>query len=211
MTSLTRIPDPTLTFSACAKNGKVIPGSVVVGETANCAADAVPVSWSQVGAPGPQGPQGLPGPQGPQGAPGVQGPQGPPGPPAHPGAIHTIPIEESNFSGHHLVSSNCTVTPVSVTIAVPSDGKIAVDLMISTLLSTGSFADLHLSALPDTCDAPVGNLVTILAGPASYAQYIARRVFEVSAGTHTFYLNAVKFTAAEIDIVRGNLRAAFFP
>jgi len=51
-----------------------------------CGKDETPVSWNQVGPPGPAGPQGVPGPQGLTGPAGPQGLTGPAGPPGAPGA-----------------------------------------------------------------------------------------------------------------------------
>jgi hypothetical protein len=213
LTSLTAVPvQPPLTFSACAKDGKLIPGSMVVGGDSRCVGGAVAVSWNQAGSQGPMGPMGLMGLTGPEGPEGPQGPEGPAGTPGTPAPVLTNLIEESNFAGRYSLTTACVATPLSVTISVPSEGSVAVDAMLSTLVAAASFGDLHLSASPNLCDAPEGNLVTILTNSQNgYVQYVARRVFEVPAGTHTFYLNALKFNDNVLEILRGNLRAIFLP
>ena len=117
----------------------------------------------------------------------------------------------SNAPPHSVAKFSCDPTPVSVTIEAPFGGHVAVDAMISAHYN-GVFADLHLSAAPNVCDASVGSLVTLLDnGVGYYHQSVARRVFAVSPGTHTFYLNAVKFNDNQFDIVRVNLRAIYIP
>jgi hypothetical protein len=69
-------------FSACAKNGKVIPGSLSVNETPSCSGGGVLVQWNESG---PAGPPGSPGEPGAQGEPGEQGPAGEAGPPGERG------------------------------------------------------------------------------------------------------------------------------
>ena len=121
-------------------------------------------------------------------------------------------VEESNWSGLFSPSqSSCGSSPKSVTINVPSSGKVFVDAMVAVHYSD-PWAELHLSSLSGVCDSPTGSVVTIqAAGQYSYAQYVARRVFSVEAGTHTFYLNAVKFNTHNTQIERQNLRAVFVP
>ena len=72
-------------FAACAKNGKVILGTLSVNETPTCTGESVLVRWNETGpvrATGPQGPQGergVQGERGPKGEQGIQGDQGPKG------------------------------------------------------------------------------------------------------------------------------------
>ena len=94
-------------YSACAKDGKIIPGTLTVGLLSSCATGVV-VSWNQggplgpmgatgatgaagatgaVGATGAAGATGLPGPAGDPGAPGAVGPTGPAGPKGTTGAM----------------------------------------------------------------------------------------------------------------------------
>src|SRR5207342_1731116 len=54
-------------FAACAKNGKVIPGTLSVNETPSCTGGSTLVQWNETGPIGPTGPQG------PQGLQGLQG------------------------------------------------------------------------------------------------------------------------------------------
>jgi hypothetical protein len=68
-------------FAACAKNGKVIPGTLSVNETPTCSGGSVPVQWNETGPVGPAGEQGPQGDRGPQGEQGIQGEQGPKGEP----------------------------------------------------------------------------------------------------------------------------------
>ncbi len=71
-------------FYACAKDGKINPGSLSVEEEPTCSGHAQLVTWDQTGpqgVPGPPGEQGIPGEQGPQGDTGLQGEQGLPGEP----------------------------------------------------------------------------------------------------------------------------------
>jgi len=75
-------------FFACAKNDKVIPGSISVNHAPGCSGGSVLVQWNETGPAGPAGEQGLQGEQGPQGEQGLQGEQGPqgePGPKGDPG------------------------------------------------------------------------------------------------------------------------------
>ena len=72
-------------FFACAKNDKVIPGSISVNHAPSCSGGSVLVQWNETGPAGPageqgpQGEQGIQGEQGPQGEQGIQGEQGPRG------------------------------------------------------------------------------------------------------------------------------------
>ncbi|MGZ8662261.1 MAG: hypothetical protein ACXWYI_09310 [Actinomycetota bacterium] len=69
-------------FAACAKNGKVILGTLSVNETPTCTGGSEMVQWNETGPVGPQGPegpqgeQGLQGERGPKGEQGLQGEQG---------------------------------------------------------------------------------------------------------------------------------------
>jgi len=66
---------PGQVFSACAKNGSLIPGSLTLGLRDSCPTGVV-VQWNDQG---PQGPMGLPGPPGPKGDTGPTGAMGPAG------------------------------------------------------------------------------------------------------------------------------------
>lgn len=64
------------TFSACLTQNGSLRAVVFGGPAESCRASDVPVTWSQTGPVGPQGPVGDTGPQGPQGDTGPEGPAG---------------------------------------------------------------------------------------------------------------------------------------
>lgn len=82
-------------YSACAKGGQLIPGSLTQGVRASCPTGVV-VTWNEAGLQGPPGPAGATGatgatgpagPAGEQGLPGLTGPTGPTGPAGSNGAM----------------------------------------------------------------------------------------------------------------------------
>jgi len=123
--------------------------------------------------------------------------------------------EESNFDGPFAVpgagSGTCVATPLSVSLTVPSAGKVAVSAVFNLEINN-AFADFFLTMAAADCNAPTGTLVTVLVpGSATHAPYSAQRLFDVEPGTHTFHLNAAMFNTGMLNLLRANLRAVFVP
>lgn len=71
---------PDITYYACAKDGKVQPGTIQLDTAPTCKSRTVLVQWNARGPQGIQGPAGAPGAKGDTGATGPQGPAGSAGP-----------------------------------------------------------------------------------------------------------------------------------
>ena len=122
---------------------------------------------------------------------------------------------DTNFDGPFLIAGTgtgpCVTTPLSVTITAPSAGKVAVSAVFN-LDVDNTFADFYLASAAGDCAAPTGSIATVLvSGAASYAPYSAQRLFTVTPGTHTYFLNVFKFNANPVSLLRANLRAVFVP
>ena len=91
--------DDAIYGCANVRTGRV---RLIMTSPATCRATETPVSWSQVGAPGPQGPPGPTGPQGPQ------GPAGPTGPFYNRSVSCGCQCQVSCDTGDVVISGSCT-------------------------------------------------------------------------------------------------------
>jgi hypothetical protein len=117
-----------------------------------------------------------------------------------------------------------TVTGGSVTINAPAAGQVEVRGMVSVRLAHTTSIDLmnlHFAASPADCNFNAGYAQAWVQGNQPAGNYIitvpVSRIFAVTAGTHTFYLNANMESGGDpLDVVQGNLResaiqATFYP
>ncbi|MEE9340924.1 MAG: hypothetical protein V3V21_04595 [Thermoplasmata archaeon] len=150
---------------------------------------------------------------------GPQGPQGDPGP-AGPGAILAL---GETISNQQIGSPSCThYNGAEVTITVPSNGPVVVTsqvrLHIDHSAGTEDIWEISIGDTPTTCQTGGWAWVESITAQdptdssvdeAGFIQYSA----DVTAGTHTFYLNGFMASGASaLDVFwSASMIAVFYP
>jgi hypothetical protein len=171
---------PNAVTSPKVKNGSLLANDFKAGQ----------LPAGAKGETGSAGPAGAAGPKGDAGAKGATGAVGPAG-----GGI----VVATSLGAQTDITASCT-SGATVTVVAPQPGTIVVEALVQAKLNhssgTQDVAMFNISDAPDDCFASstgeqsIWTLPSLLPDDGNYRNAIGvRRVFSVSAGSHTYDLN----------------------